>query len=40
MPAYADALSDAEVAAVANFLRGSWGHGAAPVTPEDVRRQR
>jgi len=40
MSAYADTLDDAEVAALANFLRGSWGNRAAPVTPEDVRRQR
>lgn len=40
MSAYADALDDAEVAALANFLRGSWGNRAAPVAPEDVRRQR
>jgi mono/diheme cytochrome c family protein len=40
MPAYADALDDAEVAAVSNYLRGNWGNRAAPVTPQDVRRQR
>lgn len=40
MPDYGDALTDAEIAAVSNFLRGSWGNRAAPVTPEDVRRQR
>jgi len=40
MSAYADVLDDAEVADLANFLRGSWGNRAAPVTPDDVRRQR
>lgn len=40
MPAYGDTLSDPEVVAIGNFLRGSWGHRAAPITLEDVRRQR
>jgi mono/diheme cytochrome c family protein len=40
MPAYGDTLSDAEVVAISNFMRGSWGNRAAPVTPEDVQRQR
>ncbi len=40
MSAYGEALNDEEVAAISNFLRGSWGNRAAPVAPEDVRRQR
>jgi|APFre7841882724_1041349.scaffolds.fasta_scaffold11563_2 mono/diheme cytochrome c family protein len=40
MPAYSETLDDSEVAAISNFLRGSWGNRAAPVTAEDVRRQR
>ena len=40
MPAYAEKLDDAEIAALANFLRASWGNRAAPVTREMVARQR
>ena len=40
MPAYAETLSDSEVADISNYLRGNWGNRAAPVTPEDVQRQR
>jgi mono/diheme cytochrome c family protein len=40
MPAYADVLSDAEVAAVSNFVRGSWGNEAGPVSAEEVRAAR
>lgn len=40
MPAYRDTLDDSEVAAISNFLRGSWGNRAAPVTAADVQRQR
>jgi mono/diheme cytochrome c family protein len=40
MPAYAQELGDAEIVALANFLRGSWGNRAAPVAPESVARQR
>jgi alcohol dehydrogenase (quinone), cytochrome c subunit len=40
MPAYAQELDNDEIAALANFLRGSWGNQAAPVTPESVARQR
>ena len=36
MPAYAQAMNDAELAALANYLRASWGNRAAPVTPEAV----
>jgi mono/diheme cytochrome c family protein len=40
MPAYAAKLDDSGIAALANFLRGSWGNRAPPVTPEAVARQR
>lgn len=40
MPAYALKFDDAEVAALSNFLRASFGNRAAPVTPERVARQR
>ena len=40
MPAYRDTLDDSEVAAISNYLRGSWGNRAPPVTAADVQRQR
>ena len=40
MPAYAQKLDDAEVAALSNYLRASWGNRASPVTPAMVARQR
>ena len=40
MPAYAQKFDDAEIAALSNFLRASWGNRASPVTPEIVARQR
>jgi mono/diheme cytochrome c family protein len=40
MPAYAAKLDDAGIAALANFLRASWGNRAPPVTPATVARQR
>jgi len=40
MPPFATVLSDEEIAAVVSYLRGSWGHRAAPVTALDVNRQR
>jgi mono/diheme cytochrome c family protein len=40
MPAFAAKLDDAEIAALANFLRGSWGNRASPVGPGAVARQR
>src|SRR5262249_58521572 len=36
MPAFADQLSDEEVAAVLSHERASWGNQAKPVKPEDV----
>jgi mono/diheme cytochrome c family protein len=40
MQAYRGVLTDAQVAAVANFMRGSWGNRAAPVGESDVTQQR
>ena len=40
MPAYALKFTDAEIAALSNFLRANWGNRAAPVTPETVAQQR
>jgi mono/diheme cytochrome c family protein len=40
MPAFARELDDAEIASLANFLRGSWGNRARPVEPGSVARQR
>ena len=40
MPAYSQTLDDAELAALANYLRASWGNRASPVVPETVARQR
>ena len=40
MPAFATKLDDAQVAAVANHVRGSWINRAAPVRAEDVAAQR
>jgi len=36
MPAFDWKLSDAEIAAVASFVRNSWGNSAAPVSTGDV----
>lgn len=40
MKSYGDVLTDSEVAAVSNFIRGSWGNRAGPVNADDVARQR
>jgi mono/diheme cytochrome c family protein len=40
MPPYATLLSDAEVAAVLTYVRGSWENRAAPVTELAVAQQR
>jgi mono/diheme cytochrome c family protein len=40
MKPFADALSDAEIANVANYVRGSWGNSAPPVDAARVARQR
>lgn len=38
MPPFAQTLTDAEVAAIASFVRSAWGNAAAPVTALDVQR--
>jgi mono/diheme cytochrome c family protein len=40
MKAYADILSDTEIANVANYVRGSWGNSAPPVDAARVAKQR
>jgi cytochrome c oxidase cbb3-type subunit 2 len=40
MPAWADQLSDEEVAAVINHERTNWGNNSPTVTPEDVAKVR
>jgi alcohol dehydrogenase (quinone), cytochrome c subunit len=40
MAAYGDVLDDAEVVALSNFMRGSWGNRASPVSLEQVASQR
>jgi alcohol dehydrogenase (quinone), cytochrome c subunit len=40
MKPYADVLSDADVAAVANFVRGNWNNRGRRVTPSEVAKQR
>ena len=40
MPAFGKKLGDDRAAALANYLRGSWGNRAAPVTAEQVAAQR
>src|SRR5262249_27845217 len=40
MPAFADQLTDDEVAVVLSHERNSWGNQAPPVKPEDVLARR
>jgi mono/diheme cytochrome c family protein len=40
MPAWADQLSDAEIAAVLTYVRSSFGNAASAVTPDVVAAQR
>ncbi len=40
MPAYDWKLDDQQVAAVATYVRNSWGNAAPPVKPEDVAKLR
>lgn len=40
MPAYANQLSDQQVADVANYIRNSWGNAALLVTPAQVAKAR
>jgi len=40
MPAYSWQLTDAQVAAVATYVRNSWGHAAGTVSDSTVRKMR
>lgn len=40
MPGYAKQLSDDEIAAVANYIRNSWGNAGPLVTPSQVAKTR
>jgi len=40
MPSFGTLLNDAQIAAVASFIRTSWGNNASVVTPEQVARLR
>jgi mono/diheme cytochrome c family protein len=40
MPSFGSILNDEEIAAVASFIRASWGNAAAPVAPDIVRELR
>lgn len=40
IPAYADKLTDTEIARVLTFVRSGWGNDATPVTTRDVNRLR
>lgn len=40
MPTWGITLSDGDVAAVASYVRRSWGNDAPPVRPETVKRLR
>ena len=36
MPDFSDSLSDAEIASVLSFVRGSWGNQGAPLSESEV----
>lgn len=40
MPSFARQLTDAQIAAVASYVRNSWRHSAAAVTPGEVQKAR
>jgi mono/diheme cytochrome c family protein len=40
MPAFGWQLSDTQLAAVATYIRNSWGHAASPTTADDVHDAR
>lgn len=40
MPPFAQSLSDAEIAAVASYVRSAWGHTASRVLPLEVQKSR
>lgn len=40
MPSFAWQLSDAQIAAVATYVRNSWGHAAPAIVVGDVKKAR
>jgi len=40
MPAWADVMSDAEIAAVLAYVRSSWGNSAGAIAVEKVAQER
>ena len=40
MPSYSDFLTDEQLAAVATYVRNSWGHGAKPTLVSEIRKAR
>ena len=36
MPGFKSLFTNAEIAAVLSYVRGSWGNAASPVTPDEV----
>jgi mono/diheme cytochrome c family protein len=40
MPAYGWQLNDTQVAAVATYVRNSWGHASSPVSENEARKER
>jgi mono/diheme cytochrome c family protein len=40
MPNFGVTLTDAEIANVLTFVRGSWGNGGSAITPEEVAKVR
>lgn len=40
MPAFAPTLDDQQIAAIATFIRNSWGNDFGPVSPEESAQQR
>jgi mono/diheme cytochrome c family protein len=40
MPAWKDALTDAQIAGIATYIRASWGNQEGPVTPDEVKALR
>lgn len=40
MPGFGDTLDDAAIAAVATYIRGTWGNAFPPVTAEEVAAAR
>lgn len=40
MPPWRDVMTDEQIAAVATYIRSTWGNKAPPVKPEEVKAQR